>query len=147
MRSIPWSTEMPIRWPSTTSLNSGPTGGPDSFAIIFIASVTGRPDLRPRTITSMASAKSFRKTFCRRVRRNLINHRGKPRKPTIPEPAQTYHGKAKTKGATAMTMPATSDHSQNMRIDRSIPDCAIRVRKLSFFLRCFSRSPSWFNES
>jgi hypothetical protein len=50
-------------------------------------------------------------------------------------------------GTIAMINPRMSDSTQNIFIDKSIPVWAIRVRKLSFFLRCFSRSPSWFRES
>jgi hypothetical protein len=42
-------------------------------------------------------------------------------------------------GTIAMTIPTITEIVQNMRIERSIPAWAMRVRKLSFFLRCFSR--------
>ncbi len=81
MRSRPWSSEMPTRWPSTISRNSGPTGAGVSEAITRIESETGKPAFRLRTMMSMASANSRRNASSRRLRMKPRNQRGRPSAP------------------------------------------------------------------
>ena len=51
---------------STSSVNSPAMGCGDSRAMMLRHSGSGRPDLTPRTITSMALANSSMNLFCRR---------------------------------------------------------------------------------
>ena len=147
MRSMPWSMLMPMRWPSTTSTNSGPTGAPVSEAMIFMASDTGRPAFRPRTMTSMASAKSLRNLFWRRLRILPRNQRGKPIVPTKPQPAAINKGAPRKIGRTVATAPNIPEQTQKVRGVISRPAWAIKVRRVIFFLACLCWSSSAFKDA
>src|SRR5215217_2288330 len=71
--ATPMPTFSTMRW------NSLARGSGLSRAMIFRQSCTGRPDLMPRTMMSMASEKASVNFLMRRLARKLTTQRGRPR--------------------------------------------------------------------
>ena len=89
MRAIASGTERPICWDSTTRRNSDFTGSLDSLAISRSASLSGRPDLIERTMTSSAFGNSSMNFLRRRLSAKLTKKRGMPAPTTKAMPSTT----------------------------------------------------------
>ena len=83
----------PTRCCSTTSVNSPAIGCGDSRAMMPRHSGSGRPDLTPRTITSMALANSSMNLCCRRFVSRATIQRGRPNVPTNAPSSGTMNGR------------------------------------------------------
>ena len=148
MRSKASLMGTPTRCCSTSSVNSVPTGSGDSRAMMPMHSGSGRPDLTPRTMTSMALANSSVNLFCRRFVRRARNQRGRPSPPTNSPSIGTMNGRfgADSQMQAASAMPQPMLASQYARGVMSTPARSRRSRS-DTFSRVFWRSSSSFKVS
>ena len=116
MRSKASPSGTPTRCCSTSSVNSPDTGCGDSRAMIPRHSGSGRPDLTPRTITSMALANSSVNLVWRRLVMRARIQRGRPSAPTKSPSRGTMIGRF---GADSQMPAATSDAASDARRSRT----------------------------
>ena len=120
--SRPWSIGSPMDRLSTRRWNSGPSGAGLSRAMMRRQSLTGRPDLMPRTMMSMASEKAAVNFLVRRLARKPTTQRGRPR-PAAKRRAATAGPAAA--GAGTGSPPATTAPNTPLAIQNC---CGVTVR-------------------
>ena len=109
----------PCCWVSTMRRNSRCTGSAASLAMMRRQSLSGRPDLMPRTMTSMRVRQLVEELLaCRRLRRKLRNQRGRPKPPAKATPSATQSG----------CRSATNSDDAERRADADADDVELRLR-------------------
>ena len=109
MRSKPSDSGTPTRCCSTSSVNSPAIGCGASRAMMARHSISGRPDLTPRTMMSIELANSSMNLNCRRLVRRARIQRGRPQVPTNAPSRGTRIGRL---GAdTQMPRPTSKPHT------------------------------------
>ena len=100
MRMAASGIDRPTCWASTMRRNSVFTGSGNSLAISRMPSLSGRPDLTARTITSSALGNSFEESLDAAGRGGTTNQRGKPERAGKQHARQHDQWRAQTNAAT-----------------------------------------------
>src|SRR5262245_33884034 len=148
MRSKASLSGTPTRCCSTSSVNSPDTGCGDSRAMMPRHSGSGRPDLTPRTMTSMALANSSMNLVWRRLVIRARIQRGRPSAPTNSPSSGTIIGRfgADAQMLAATIRPQARLATQNERVEKSSP-ARCRRKRMVIFSRAFCRSSKSFSVS
>ena len=124
---------------SVSRRNSSPSGWAPSMAITRRQSLTGRPDLMPRTTMSMALGSSAVNFLCRPLQRAARNQRGRPKPTTKPAPSAIIGLCAATRPTPAPTTANTAHTIQKWRTLIDSPACWMRESRVSLARRsCLS---------
>ena len=116
------------------------TGSSHSSAAMRIVSPSGRPDLTPRTMMSIAVGKLAMNFAIRRRRSHLSTNCGRPAPPITATSAATTRLPDWTQAAAPITSPAIAHATRNCDGLTERPACSIRLRRLARRRFAFSRS-------
>ena len=121
---------------STSRRNSPASGSAVSRPMIFRQSCTGRPDLMPRTMMSMASEKVAVNLLVRRLARKPRTHCGRPSAQTPPRPSAIIQFTRISSRKANTQKPNTALPIQNCSTVKVRPACSSRLRRLIRIFFC-----------
>jgi hypothetical protein len=110
-------------------------------------SPSGRPALTPRTMMSTASASPSMNLASRRFLKNERSHRGTPKAPAKPRPADPSNPVPDRMPRKAMTRPIKAEMIMNFRFDQDSPARMIRTEMGTLLLFLWRSSKSLSEDS